>query len=197
METYFRNSVQNEDLRVIKRLLHAGGELSSIVRACKLLHNRCFYTIPAKTQLSSSDIVLDRPPSGSSIPCGLKVHVPNLVVAPPAVDWGAEASVPGLLQGGEAVFEEPLEARLGGFQQGHVLKSAVNHRDAWMGTNSLDYTNPLELKYCSGSSGQSTCQLQINYAEKKIKKNSMWMKLLKILLTDSGHVVLVNSLNRA
>lgn len=137
------------------------------------------------------------PPSGSSIPCGLKVHVPNLVVAPPAVDRGAEASVPGLLQGGEAVFEEALEARLGGFQQGHVLKSAVNHRDAWMGANSLDYTNPLELKYCSSNSGQATCQLQINYAGNKKKKNSMWLKLLKIALTDSGHLILVNSLDCA
>lgn len=70
---------------------------------------------------------------GSSVPRGVEVHVANLVVAPPAVHRGAEASVPGVLQSGEAVFEEPLEARLGGLQQGHVLQSAVNHWGACEG----------------------------------------------------------------
>lgn len=75
----------------------------------------------------------DGGPGGSTVPRSVEVHVANLVVAPSAVDRGAEASVPGLLQSGETVFEEPLKARLGGLQQGHVLQPAVNHWDACKG----------------------------------------------------------------
>lgn len=81
-----------------------------------------------------------------SIPRGVKVDVVNHVVAPPAVDWGAEASVLGLLQSGEAVFEEPLKARLSGLQQGHVLQPAVNYWDACGGmAKTIDYTQVLKL----------------------------------------------------
>lgn len=76
------------------------------------------------------DIMSDEHLYSFSIPRGVKVDIVNHVVAPSAVDRSAEASVPGLLQSGEAVFEETLKARLGGLQQGHVLQPAVYYWDA-------------------------------------------------------------------
>lgn len=130
----------------------------------------------------------DRHLFGSSIPCEVEVEVLNLVVAPPAVNWGAETSVLGLLQSGEAVFEETLKARLSGFQQGHVLKSTVNHRDACKGSNSS------ALLWDSQAWIPVT---QVNphtiYRLTKCRKTNMWLQLLRILVTDSGHVILVNT----
>lgn len=67
------------------------------------------------------------------LPCSTKVDVLDFVVAPPGVDGGAEAPVLDLLQGGEAVFEEALEARLGGLQEFHVFHPAMDHRHACWG----------------------------------------------------------------
>lgn len=63
-------------------------------------------------------------------PGSIEVHTVDFVVAPPGVDRGAETSVLGRLQSGEAIFKETLEARLGGLQHLHVLHTTVNHRDA-------------------------------------------------------------------
>lgn len=123
----------------------------------------------------------DKLPSGSSLPCGVKVDVLNLVVAPPAVDRGAETSVPGLLQSGEAVFEETLESRLGGFQQGHILKSTMNHRDACMGRNrtGLHWAAQAWIPV-----------IQVNpHTFYRLPKG----KLLRILLIVSGSVILANT----
>lgn len=125
----------------------------------------------------------DRHPSGSSIPCDVEVDILNLVVAPPAVDRGAETSVLRLLQSGEAVFEETLEARLGGFQQGHVFKSTVNHRDTCMGRNSSGLHWGAQT-WIPVTQVKPHTIYRLTKCKKKKKKNSMWPKLLRILLTD-------------
>lgn len=50
MLAYFRNSLQNQNLGVVKRFLHARWELPAVVRARKLLHNRSLGAFPVEDE---------------------------------------------------------------------------------------------------------------------------------------------------
>lgn len=51
MLAYFRKSLQNQNLGVVKRFLHARWELSAVVRARKPLHNRSLGAFPVEDEI--------------------------------------------------------------------------------------------------------------------------------------------------
>lgn len=139
---YLRSPSEDEDLCIIKCLLHRGWVLSLIKGACKSLNNCVFDAFPTRTRVNLDETLqlchrCDHTCVRLmnwilSLPYSVKVDILNLVVAPLGTDSGTETPVRGVLQCGEAVSEETHETRLSSFQYLHVLESTVDHRNAWV-----------------------------------------------------------------